>query len=338
MTQLAPPQLASDRHPADALLDGLNDEQRTAVRHPGGPLLILAGPGSGKTRVICHRIAWLVRSGTVPSGNILGITFTNKAANEMRARLARLLGNRGPTALLSTYHSFCARILRADGRNVHVAPSFTIYDTADQLKAARLAIEELDYDKDAIPPRSVVWQIGQWKNRMLTPEQLRTTEEGHRNAQLVECFERYEKILRRAGALDFDDLLLRAVSLLHGHDAAREKYAARYRHILVDEYQDTNHAQYRLTHLLARDHRNVCAVGDPDQAIYGWRGADIGNIRTFEKDFPERTVVNLERNYRSSGNIVDAAAALIGHNRGARRQDPVDQPRPGRPDRGACAP
>ena len=320
MTQLAPPPPATRANPAEKLLDGLNDQQRAAVCHPGGPLLILAGPGSGKTRVICHRIAWLVRSGTVPAGNILGVTFTNKAANEMRARLAGLLGNRGPTALLSTYHAFCARILRADGRHVQVAPSFTIYDTADQLKAARLAIEELDYDKDSLPPRSVVWQIGQWKNRMLTVEQLRTIEEGHRNAQLVDCFERYEKILRRAGALDFDDLLLRAVSLLRDHDAVREKYAARYRHVLVDEYQDTNHAQYRLTHLLGRDHRNVCAVGDPDQAIYGWRGADIGNIRTFEKDFPEHTIVNLERNYRSSGNIVSAAAALI-----ARNEDRADK-------------
>ena len=320
MTQLAPSPPATIRNKPEALLDGLNDEQRAAVRHPGGPLLILAGPGSGKTRVICHRIAWLVRSGTAPAERILGITFTNKAANEMRARLARLLGNRGPAALLSTYHAFCARILRSDGRHVGVAPSFTIYDTADQLKAARLAIEELDYDKDSLPPRSLIWQIGQWKNRMLTPHQLRTTEDGYRNAQLVDCFEQYEKILHRAGALDFDDLLLRAVSLLRRHDRVREKYAARHRHILVDEYQDTNHAQYRLTHLLARDHRNVCAVGDPDQAIYGWRGADIGNIRTFENDFPERTVVNLERNYRSSGNIVAAAAALI-----ARNEDRADK-------------
>ncbi len=315
MTQIAPPPPTTTHNPPETLLDGLNDQQRAAVCHPGGPLLILAGPGSGKTRVICHRIAWLVRSGTVPARHILGITFTNKAANEMRARLVQLLGNRGPTALLSTYHSFCARILRADGRHVQVAPSFTIYDTADQLKSARLAIDELDYDKDSLPPRSVVWQIGQWKNRMLTPEQLRATEEGYRNAQLVDCFEQYEKILRRAGALDFDDLLLRAVSLLGHHDAVREKYAARYRHVLVDEYQDTNHAQYRLTYLLARDHRNVCAVGDPDQAIYGWRGADIGNIRTFEADFPEHTIVNLERNYRSSGNIVSAAAALIARNK-----------------------
>ena len=314
MTQLAPPPPATTRNPPETLLDGLNEQQRAAVRHPGGPLLILAGPGSGKTRVICHRIAWLVRSGTVPAPNILGITFTNKAANEMRARLAGLLGNRGPTALLSTYHSFCARILRADGRHVEVAPSFTIYDSADQLKAARLAIDELDYDKDSLPPRTVVWQIGQWKNKMLTAEQLRTTEDGYRNAQLVDCFEQYEKILRRAGALDFDDLLLRAVSLLRDEDTVRGKYAARYLHILVDEYQDTNHAQYELTRLLAQEHRNVCAVGDPDQAIYGWRGADSGNIRTFEEDFPERTVVNLERNYRSSGNIVSAAAALIGRN------------------------
>ena len=262
----------------------------------------------------CGYRAGLVRSGTVPADNILGITFTNKAANDMRARLAQLIGNRGPSPLLSTYHAFCARILRAEGTHVGEPSTFVIYDTADQLKAARLAIDELDYDKDSIPPRSLVWQIGQWKNRMLTPQELRATEEGYRNAQFVDGFERYEKILHRADSLDFDDLLLRAVSLLRHHDRVREKYAARYRHILVDEYQDTNHAQYELTHLLGRDHRNICAVGDPDQAIYGWRGADIRNIQAFAKDFPEHEVVNLERNYRSSGNIVTAAAALIAHN------------------------
>ena len=299
---------------AERLLEGLNDQQREAVRHGEGPLLILAGPGSGKTRVIVHRIACLVRTGIVAADNILGITFTNKAANEMRGRLAGLLGNRGPTALLSTYHSFCARILRADGHRVEVPPTFVIYDTTDQLKAVKLALDELDLDKDSIPPRAVVWQIGQWKNRMLTPEQLEVSEEGYRNEQIVKCFARYEKILRRSDALDFDDLLLRAVSLLRLHESVRGKYADRYRYVLVDEYQDTNQAQYELTRLLGRDHRNVCAVGDPDQAIYGWRGADIGNIRAFEEDFPERTVVNLERNYRSSGNIVAAAASLIAFN------------------------
>ena len=314
MTQIAPPPPATSRHTPEALLDGLNEEQRAAVQHPGGPLLILAGPGSGKTRVICHRIAWLVRSGIAPARHILGITFTNKAANEMRDRLARLLGNRGPTALLSTYHSFCARILRADGARVGVPSDFVVYDAADQIRAARLALEELDLDTDSITPRNLVWQIGQWKNRMRTPEQLRANLEGYRMAQLVDGFDRYERILARADALDFDDLLLRAVTLLREHDAIREKYAARYRHVLVDEYQDTNHAQYELTRLLASGHRNVCAVGDPDQAIYGWRGADIGNIRLFAEHFPELRVVHLERNYRSSGNIVAAAAALIAHN------------------------
>ena len=303
---------------AEQLLEGLNDQQRAAVRHGEGPLLILAGPGSGKTRVIVHRIAWLVRNRIVAADNVLGITFTNKAANEMRGRLAGLLGGRGPTALLSTYHAFCARILRADGQRVNVPATFVIYDTTDQIKAVRLALDELDLDKDSIRPRSVVWQIGQWKNQMLTPEQLEVredvTEQGFRTKQIIKVFGQYEKILGRSDALDFDDLLLRAVALLREHEAVRTKYAQRYRYILVDEYQDTNPAQYELTRLLGRDHRNVCAVGDPDQAIYGWRGADIANIHTFEKDFPERKIVNLERNYRSSGNIVAAAAALISQN------------------------
>ena len=314
MTQLAPSPPATTRDTPETLLAGLNDEQQAAVRHTGGPLLILAGPGSGKTRVICHRIAWLIRCRIVKAEHILGITFTNKAANEMRERLARLIGPRGPTALLSTYHAFCARILRADGTHVGIAPGYVVYDATDQVKAARLAIEELNYDTDSITPRHLVWQICQWKNRMQTPKQLRAQPDGYRMAQLVDCYERYEKILAQADALDFDDLLLQAVSLLREHDRVREKYTARYRHVLVDEYQDTNHAQYELTRLLGREHRNVCVVGDPDQAIYGWRGADIRNIRQFAEDFPEHTVINLERNYRSSRNIVSAAAMLIAHN------------------------
>ena len=299
---------------AAELLEHLNAQQRAAVSHGDGPLLILAGPGSGKTRVIVHRIAWLVRTGAVAADNVLGITFTNKAANEMRGRLGHLLGNRGPSALLATYHSFCARILRADGAPIGVPSNFVIYDTADQLKAVNLALDELDYDKDSLSPRAAVWQIGQWKNEMLTPGDLDTRGENYRKRRMVDCYAQYEKILERADALDFDDLLLRAVRLLREHEAVRVKYAERYRYILVDEYQDTNHAQYQLTRLLGRDHRNVCAVGDPDQAIYGWRGADIGNIHSFEEDFPELTVINLERNYRSSGNIVAAAAALIACN------------------------
>ena len=315
MTHLSPPPPAATiRNSTEALLAGLNDQQQAAVRHPGGPLLILAGPGSGKTRVICHRIAWLIRCRIVKAEHVLGITFTNKAANEMRERLAHLIGPRGPGALLSTYHSFCARILRADGTHVGIGPGYVVYDATDQLKAARLAIEELNYDTDSITPRHLVWQIGQWKNRMLTPKQQRAHPDGYRMAQLVDCYERYEKILAKADALDFDDLLLQAVSLLRDHDMVREKYTARYRHVLVDEYQDTNHAQYELTRLLGREHRNVCAVGDPDQAIYGWRGADIRNIRLFAEDFPEHTVIQLERNYRSSRNIVSAAAMLIAHN------------------------
>jgi len=198
-------------------------------------------------------------------------------------------------------------------------------------------VDELNYDKNSITPRDLVRRISDWKNRMRTPAQLRETQEGHRDALYINAFEQYEKVLRRASALDFDDLLLRTVSLLREHDRVREKYASRYRHVLVDEYQDTNHAQYALTHLLGRDHRNVCAVGDPDQAIYGWRGADIGNIRQFTRDFPEHTIVHLERNYRSSGNIVTAAAALIDHNRTAPTR-PCGQDAAQAPPSSTCGP
>ena len=300
----------------ETLLEGLNEEQAAAVRHESGPLLILAGPGSGKTRVICHRIAWLVRRGVVRAGNILGVTFTNKAAGEMRERVEGLLGDDSRGLRLSTYHSLCARMLRSDGRHVDVPEHFVIYDRDDTLKAARLVIKKLDLGEGMASPRSLVTRISTWKNQLRTPDEMAMAAGNHRERKLAEAFDAYQKLLKEADALDFDDLLLYGLALIAGDEGVRRKYAQRFRYILVDEYQDTNDAQYQFTLYLAEKHRNVCAVGDPDQAIYGWRGADVGNIDNFQRDFPEAAVVRLERNYRSSNVIVDTAATLIETNRG----------------------
>ena len=301
--------------PPETLLEGLNDEQRAAVQHENGPLLILAGPGSGKTRVICHRIAWLVRRGIVRAGNILGVTFTNKAAGEMRERVDALLGDDARGLRLSTYHALCARMLRSDGHYMDVPRNFVIYDRDDSLRAARLVIKKLDLGEGMASPRSLVARISGWKNDFMSPGEMAMQAGNHREKKLAEAFEEYQKLLKEADALDFDDLLLYGVAVMASSDEVRRKYAERFRYILVDEYQDTNSAQYQLTLHLAEKHRNVCAVGDPDQAIYGWRGADVGNIDQFKRDFPEATVVRLERNYRSSSVIVNTAATLIEANR-----------------------
>ena len=302
--------MTTRENPVD-LLEGLNEHQQAAVQHEHGPLLILAGPGSGKTRVICHRIAWLIRRGIVRSDQILAVTFTNKAAGEMEERLGALLGKRDHRLRLSTYHALCARILRMDGHHVDVPDHFTIYDRDDQLRAAKLTIKSLNLGDGIASARSLVARISSWKNAYQTPAELLVMATNQREKQLAEAFKKYESILKESDALDFDDLLLYGVSLIASNQKIREKYADRYRYILVDEYQDTNESQYQLTKNLAEVHRNVCAVGDPDQAIYGWRGASIRNIEQFETDFSERTVIRLERNYRSSRTIVDTAATLI---------------------------
>ena len=299
----------------ESLVEGLNTEQREAVMHGAGPLLILAGPGSGKTRVICHRIAYLIASGRAKPRDILAVTFTNKAAGEMQERLERLLGRKGPGLRLSTFHAFCARVLRTDGEHVQVPRHFVIYDRDDQLRAAKRVIEKLNLGEGIASARSLVARIGSWKNGFQTADELVMTPHNHRERQLAEAFQAYEKLLRAADALDFDDLLLYTVALITGHDQTRAKYQERFRFVLVDEYQDTNEAQYLLTRTLSEKHRNVCVVGDPDQAIYGWRGAHIGNIDEFRRDFSEHTEVRLERNYRSSERIVAAATTLIEGNR-----------------------
>ena len=300
-------------------LEDLNPEQRRAVLHRDGPLLILAGAGSGKTRVIAYRAAYLIGDGHAAPEEVLAVTFTNKAAEEMRERVERLLGSRQQRLWLSTFHAFCARLLRREAPLVNLSRNFVIYDSSDQLAVVRRAMAELGIDERMTNPRAVRARISEAKNRMEDAADIRASGRGFRDEQLAGVFERYEAALAAANALDFDDLLLKTVALFESSDAARSRYAAQFRFVMVDEYQDTNRPQYELIRHLA-SHRNLCVVGDPDQSIYKWRGADIRNILDFERDFPETTVVRLERNYRSTQVILDAASGVIGRNRDRREK------------------
>ena len=290
----------------------LNPEQQAAVLHVDGPLLILAGAGSGKTRVIVHRIAHLIGAGHARPGEVLAVTFTNKAAEEMRGRVERLLG--GECAVwLSTFHSLCARLLRREAPAIGLTRDFVIYDTADQLSALKLVMRELQIDDNYVQPRAALARISSAKNRMESADALAAHRGNLREEQIAKIYARYQQVLAANGALDFDDLLLKAVQLLKDTDAGR-RYSSRFRYVLVDEYQDTNRPQYLLIRHLAATHHNICVVGDPDQSIYQWRGADLRNILDFEEDFPETKVVRLERNYRSTQVILDAATAVISRN------------------------
>ena len=300
-------------------LHDLNPEQRQAVLHGDGPLLILAGAGSGKTRVIACRAARLIDDGHAAPDRILAVTFTNKAADEMRERIERLLGAAQPRLWLQTFHAFCARLLRREAPLAGLSRDFVIYDSSDQLAVVRRVLQELQIDERTTPPRMVRARISHAKSRMLQPDAGSDSGAGFRDEQLARACERYDRLLAAANALDFDDLLLRAVALFDASEEARRRYAERFRYIMVDEYQDTNRPQYRLLQQLA-SHRNLCVVGDPDQSIYKWRGADVRNILDFEKDFPEATVVRLERNYRSTQVILDAASELISRNRERREK------------------
>jgi len=296
-------------------LQHLNPEQREAVLHRDGPLLILAGAGSGKTRVITYRIAYLIGDGHVQPDEVLAVTFTNKASEEMRERVQRLLGTDCRRVWLSTFHAFCARILRREGPAIGLSRDFVIYDASDQLSAVRQAMRELEVDERLIPPRQALGRISAAKNRMDGPEAFRDAAAGFREEQIGRVFARYLSRLAQSNALDFDDLLLKAVELFESSARVRQRYASRFRHLLVDEYQDTNRPQYLLVRRLAEVHRNLCVVGDPDQSIYKWRGADLRNILDFEQDFPEARIVRLEQNYRSTQVILDAATAVIRQNR-----------------------
>jgi DNA helicase-2/ATP-dependent DNA helicase PcrA len=287
------------------------------VEHEGSPLLVLAGPGSGKTRVITHRIARLVRGGEFAS-SVLALTFTNKAAGEMRRRLESLLVDHGDGArriVAGTFHSFGARVLRRFAMEAGVPADFTVLDADDQERACKQAIEEAGEGGGRFTPRAVLTEIGGFKDQLLMPDVVTAQAIDWRARTMARLYAAYEKVLRRNSSLDFDDLLVRTALLLRDHAEARERLQRRFRNLLVDEYQDTNHAQFCMVLELAREHRRLCVVGDPDQSIYGWRGADIRNILQFETHFPDAVVVPLGENFRSTRPIVEAAAAVIQHNR-----------------------
>ncbi len=293
----------------------LNPAQAAAVTAPPGPVLVVAGAGSGKTSVLTHRIAHLVEAHGAPPASILAITFTNKAAGEMVARVNRLLGGRATGMWVMTFHAACARILRAEATRIGFTPSFTIYDSADQVRLVRTILEDdLGLDVKRYPPRGVHARISDSKNRLIDPERFLAENDGYFDTTVGEVYARYQRRLREAGAMDFDDLLVHAVHLMERVPEARERWQRAFRHVLVDEYQDTNHAQYRLVRALAAEHHSVFVVGDSDQSIYSWRGADIRNILDFEEDFPEARTIRLEQNYRSTQHILDAANAVIEHN------------------------
>ena len=296
---------------ADSLLAGLNAAQRDAVEAPGGPLLIFAGAGSGKTRVLTHRIAHLIADRAVEPRQVLAVTFTNKAAREMRARLERLLGTALGGMWLGTFHAVGARILRRDGDAIGVPPNFTIYDEADRLAAMKRALRAAGLDDHRFAPSRVVHSVSGAKNELLDAAGFALRADGRWDAQVARAYRAYEAEMAAAGALDFDDLLMRTVQLLRDAPPVLEHYQDRWRHIFVDEYQDTNQAQYLMVSLLAATHRNLTVVGDDDQSIYRFRGADIRNILEFQKDFPDARVVTLEQNYRSTQPILDAAHAVI---------------------------
>src|SRR4051812_2513265 len=299
----------------DRLLEGLNDPQREAVLYPGGPMLVLAGAGSGKTRVLTHRIAHLVDTDQARPGEILAITFTNKAAKEMRERVEMLVGPRTRAMWVMTFHSACARMLRQHGDKLGFTRSFTIYDEADSVRLVKRCIEDLDIDPKRFTPRAIKRQISNAKNLLLDADGYREKVSSYFEQTAADVYDRYQSQIHSMNAMDFDDLLFQCTMLLETHTEVRERYEQGFRHVLVDEYQDTNRAQYRWLQLLAGEHRSLCVVGDDDQAVYSFRGADIRNILDFEDDFPDAHVVRLEQNYRSTQTILSAANAVVANNR-----------------------
>lgn len=296
-------------------LEGLNNRQREAVMYTDGPLLIMAGAGSGKTRVITHKIAYLIEEKGVFPGNILAITFTNKAANEMKERVSELLNTNVDSMWIGTFHSMCVRILRRDIDKLGYNKSFTIYDRDDQITLVKECIKELDVDKDTYKESGILAKISTLKDEQISPDEYINENYGaYRDRMIGEIYQLYEKKLKQYNALDFDDLIIKAVELLRDHKEILKHYQNKFLYVFVDEYQDTNKIQYHLVKLLSAKYKNICVVGDSDQSIYSWRGADISNILDFEKDYHGAKVIYLEQNYRSTKNILNVANEVIKYN------------------------
>jgi len=296
------------------ILATLNPAQREAAETVEGPILILAGPGSGKTRVITHRVAYLIKVCGVKPHNIMAVTFTNKAAREMEERLEQLLGQTSEALTLGTFHAICARILRREAGAIGLNPRFVIYDAEDQLNAIKQSLQDIELDPKQYSPHAIQSVISSAKSRLLNPQQYSERVNSYFEEIVQRVYEQYQALLSKSEALDFDDLLMRTAHLFENHPAILSKYQSRYVHILVDEFQDTNLAQYALIRQLAGKYKNICVVGDPDQSIYSWRFADLRNILAFEKDYPNAKVVILEQNYRSTRNILQAASDIISQN------------------------
>ncbi|HHU81960.1 MAG TPA: DNA helicase PcrA [Firmicutes bacterium] len=312
------------------LLAELNPAQQEAVCHTEGPLLILAGAGSGKTRVLVYRIAYLLTKG-VPREHLLAVTFTNKAAEEMRERVGRLVGEWGEAIWISTFHAACLRVLRREGPAIGIPKDFTIFDTQDQLVVVKEVLRELNLSEKNFHPRALLAAISAAKNKLIGPEDYEKSAADFWATTVAKVYPLYQKKLRANAALDFDDLIMSTVRLFQEHPAVLDRYQERFRYIMIDEYQDTNHAQYVLTRLLAAKYRNLCVVGDDDQSIYSFRSADIRNILEFEKDYPEVKIIKLEQNYRSTQHILQAANEVVRHNFYRKQKTLWTQNEPGPP-------
>ena len=299
----------------ETYLADLNPAQREAVITTEGPLLVIAGAGSGKTRVLTHRVAHLLAACGAKPNEILAITFTNKAAGEMRERVTNDLGPIARAIWIMTFHSACGRMLRSEAERLGYRSNFTIYDQADQVRVVKACLEELERDPKRFVPRGIHSQISNAKNQLIGPDEYAARVASFYDQTVADVYSLYQRRLFASNAVDFDDMLMLTVDVLQRFPEAREKWSRSFRYVMVDEYQDTNHAQYALLKLLAAGHQNLMAVGDPDQSIYSFRGADIRNILEFERDFPNTKVIPLEQNYRSTNTILQAANHVISHNR-----------------------
>jgi len=317
MTELADSTQQRPAAPPRSYVESLNEAQRAAVEAVDGPVLVLAGAGTGKTRVLTTRLAHILTSGRAYPSQVLSVTFTNKAANEMKTRVSALIGRPVEGWWLGTFHSLAARLLRRHAELVGLKPNFTILDTDDQIRLLKQLIQAANIDDKKWPARALLGVIERWKDRGLTPDKVTAAEQGDfAHGRVLELYRAYQERLKTLNACDFGDLLLHNLTIFAGHADVLQSYQRQFKYILVDEYQDTNVGQYLWLRLLAQQHRNLCCVGDDDQSIYGWRGAEVGNILRFESDFPGAKIIRLERNYRSTHHILGAASGLIAHNQG----------------------